>query len=87
MFYQLLTPVGNSLTLSFLIAALPVLSVVMCLGVADLVCSYRHGNYRDTTGFGKGNAKHGPLPGTPGRGGGARASAGGGGLASRWSRW
>ena len=33
MFHQLLTPVGNSLVLSFLIAALPVLAVVLLLGV------------------------------------------------------
>lgn len=33
MFHQLLTPVGNSLALSFLVAALPVLSVVLLLGV------------------------------------------------------
>jgi len=33
MFHQLLTPVGNSLGLSFLVAALPVLSVVLLLGV------------------------------------------------------
>ncbi len=33
MFHQLLTPVGNSLPLSFLVAALPVLSVVLLLGV------------------------------------------------------
>jgi len=33
MFHQLLTPVGNSLELSFLVAALPVLSVVLLLGV------------------------------------------------------
>jgi len=33
MFHQLLTPVGNSLALSFLIAALPVLAVVLLLGV------------------------------------------------------
>jgi len=33
MFHQLLTPVGNSLGLSFLIAALPVLAVLILLGV------------------------------------------------------
>ena len=33
MFQQLLTPVGNSLGLSFLVAALPVLTVVLLLGV------------------------------------------------------
>jgi lactate permease len=33
MFHQLLTPVGNSLGLSFLVAAIPVLSVVLLLGV------------------------------------------------------
>jgi lactate permease len=33
MFHQLLTPVGNSLALSFLVAALPVLIVVLLLGV------------------------------------------------------
>ncbi len=33
MFHQLLTPVGNSLALSFLVAALPVLVVVLLLGV------------------------------------------------------
>src|SRR5579863_626561 len=33
MFHQLLTPVGNSLGLSFLVAALPVLTVVLLLGV------------------------------------------------------
>jgi lactate permease len=33
MFHQLLAPVGNSLALSFLIAALPVLTVVLLLGV------------------------------------------------------
>lgn len=33
MFHQLLTPVGNRLELSFLVAALPVLSVVVLLGV------------------------------------------------------
>lgn len=33
MFHQLLTPVGNSLVLSFLVAALPVLAVVVLLGV------------------------------------------------------
>jgi lactate permease len=33
MFHQLLTPVGNSLGLSFLVAALPVLVVILLLGV------------------------------------------------------
>jgi lactate permease len=33
MFHQLLTPVGNSLGLSFLVAALPVLAVLLLLGV------------------------------------------------------
>jgi len=33
MFHQLLTPVGNSLRLSFLVAALPVLSVVLLQGL------------------------------------------------------
>jgi lactate permease len=33
MFHQLLTPVGGSLALSFLVAALPVLTVVLLLGV------------------------------------------------------
>ncbi len=33
MFHQLLTPVGNSLGLSFLVAALPVLTMVFLLGV------------------------------------------------------
>jgi lactate permease len=33
MFHQLLTPVGGSLALSFLVAALPVLAVVLLLGV------------------------------------------------------
>ena len=33
MFHQLLTPVGNSLALSFVVAALPVLAVVLLLGV------------------------------------------------------
>jgi len=33
MFHQLLTPVGNTLGLSFLVAALPVLSVLLLLGV------------------------------------------------------
>jgi lactate permease len=33
MFHQLLTPVGNSLALSFLVAVLPVLAVVLLLGV------------------------------------------------------
>jgi len=32
MFHQLLTPVGNSLVLSFLVAALPVLTIVLLLG-------------------------------------------------------
>ena len=32
MFHQLLTPVGNSLVLSFVVAALPVLVVVLLLG-------------------------------------------------------
>ena len=33
MFHQLLTPVGNSLGLSFLVAILPVLTVLILLGV------------------------------------------------------
>ena len=33
MFHQLLTPVGNSLGLSFLVAALPVLVVIVLLGL------------------------------------------------------
>lgn len=32
MFHQLLTPVGNSLGLSFLVAAVPVLTMVLALG-------------------------------------------------------
>lgn len=36
MFHQLLTPVAGSLLLSFLIAALPILTVLVCLGVIRL---------------------------------------------------
>src|ERR1700727_1808109 len=34
MFHQLLTPVGNSLALSFLVAVLPIVTVLFLLGVA-----------------------------------------------------
>ena len=34
MFHQLLTPVGNSLSLSFLVAALPIIVVLLLLGWA-----------------------------------------------------
>ena len=33
MFHQLLTPIGNSLGLSFLVAALPVITILVLLGV------------------------------------------------------
>ena len=40
MFHQLLTPVADSLPLSFIVATLPVLTVLVLLGV----CAGRRGN-------------------------------------------